>query len=69
VYFESEIFQQILRFIQTEVNHVRLKQVGKNFMLVLEQVSTMEDLEHLLGQMAAYAIPGFSMSPTLSGAL
>jgi transcription-repair coupling factor (superfamily II helicase) len=69
VYFESEIFQQILRFIQTEVNHVRLKQVGKNFMLVLEQVATMQELEQLFGQMAAYVIPGFSPRPAHSDAV
>lgn len=50
-YFESGIFHHILHFIQTEVNQVRLKQVGKNFMLVIEKMNDMEALERLLERM------------------
>jgi transcription-repair coupling factor (superfamily II helicase) len=50
-YFESDIFHHILQFIQTGVNHVRLKQIGKNFMLVMEHMNNMEDLEDLLKRM------------------
>jgi transcription-repair coupling factor (superfamily II helicase) len=50
-YFESDLFQHVLHFIQTEVNNIRLKQVGKNFMLVIEQINNMKDLEGLLFRM------------------
>lgn len=66
-YFESMTFQHILRFIQKEVNNIRLKQVGKNFMLVIDQVSRMEDLEHLMERMlAGLKMPGSKSAPTLS---
>lgn len=61
-YFESAVFQHILSFIQTEVNNIRLKQIGKNFMLVMDHIDTMEDLERLLERMrsswkASSAVP------------
>ncbi|HUX84724.1 MAG TPA: transcription-repair coupling factor [Chitinophagaceae bacterium] len=43
-YYESALFRQILNFIQTGVNHARLKQVGRNFMLVVRNIRTAENL-------------------------
>jgi transcription-repair coupling factor (superfamily II helicase) len=40
-YFESPTFNHILAYIQTRTNTARLKQVGKNFMLVVEKMTNM----------------------------
>lgn len=50
-YFESDIFHHVLQFIQTDVNNVKLKQIGKNFILVIEKMNSMKDLENLLERM------------------
>jgi transcription-repair coupling factor (superfamily II helicase) len=47
-YFESETFNAILDFIQKSVNNARLKQVGKNFMLVVENIKRMSDVHSFL---------------------
>ena len=43
-YFESETFKSILSFIQTQTNKASLKQVGKLFLLIVDDVSTMKDI-------------------------
>jgi transcription-repair coupling factor (superfamily II helicase) len=43
-YFESDTFNHILSYIQTRANNARLKQVGKNFMLVVNSVKNMNDV-------------------------
>jgi transcription-repair coupling factor (superfamily II helicase) len=50
-YFESEIFRQILHFIQTQTNKAKLKQVGKLFMLVIDDIKSMQQLLQILQQM------------------
>jgi transcription-repair coupling factor (superfamily II helicase) len=50
-YYESETFHNILSFIQTETNKARLKQVGKMFLLSMENVSSMEELHQFLNRM------------------
>lgn len=47
-YFESETFNNIMQCIQTQLANARLKQVGKNFMLIIENVNTMSDVEWIL---------------------
>jgi transcription-repair coupling factor (superfamily II helicase) len=47
-YFESALFQSILFHIQTKTNKSHLKQVGKNFLLVTEQVGSMSQLFEFL---------------------
>ncbi|WP_118974097.1 transcription-repair coupling factor [Taibaiella koreensis] len=47
-YFESDTFNRIMQYIQTEVNNARLKQVGKNFMLIVDRIRTMSDVEWFL---------------------
>lgn len=47
-YFESETFNHILSYIQTGTNKARLKQVGKNFMLVVEKMKNMSDVKNFL---------------------
>jgi transcription-repair coupling factor (superfamily II helicase) len=50
-YFESEIFNSILRYVQTGTNKARLKQTGKFFMLVIEPLKTMQDVYDFLKRM------------------
>jgi transcription-repair coupling factor (superfamily II helicase) len=53
-YFESALFNRILSFLQTETNKAKLKQTGRLFMLVAEQIKSMEDLHRFLKQMHDY---------------
>jgi len=47
-YFESLVFQHIMNYIQTQTNKASLKNVGKNFMLIINKVSDLgEVLWHL----------------------
>ncbi len=50
-YFQSEIFTGILSFLQTGTNKGKLKQVGKNGILVVEDVKTMSELHGFLQKM------------------
>lgn len=50
-YFESERFQSILEYIQKGTNKARLKQTGKLFMLVVDDVSTMQNIHRFLQKM------------------
>lgn len=50
-YFESAIFQSILSFIQTQTNKGKLKQTGKSFLLVVDDVKTMVELQQFLERM------------------
>jgi transcription-repair coupling factor (superfamily II helicase) len=43
-YFESAQFNALLGFIQTQTNKARLKQTGRNFMLIVEDMKTMDDV-------------------------
>jgi transcription-repair coupling factor (superfamily II helicase) len=54
-YFESDTFNHILRYIQTQTKNARLKQVGKNFLLVVDKIKTMKDVLAFLGGMAEMA--------------
>jgi transcription-repair coupling factor (superfamily II helicase) len=47
-YFESETFNRILSYLQTETNKARLKQVGKMFMLIVDQAKNMEQVHQFL---------------------
>jgi len=50
-YFRSETFTGILKFIQTQTNKTRLKQVGKNGILIVEKIKSMAELWSFLTQM------------------
>jgi len=54
-YFESETFKLILDFLQQQTNKARLKQAGKNFLLVIEHCRTMADLLAFLRRMSKFA--------------
>jgi transcription-repair coupling factor (superfamily II helicase) len=50
-YFESEIFKNVLGFLQTGTNKAKLKQAGKMFLLIVENVKTMEEMHRFLQRM------------------
>jgi transcription-repair coupling factor (superfamily II helicase) len=43
-YFESAVFKNILDFLQRQTNKARLKQTGKLFLLVLDNIFSMQEL-------------------------
>lgn len=50
-YFESALFQRILQYLQTGTNKARLKQSGKNFLLVVEGMKDMATILEFLKRM------------------
>jgi transcription-repair coupling factor (superfamily II helicase) len=50
-YFESDTFKSILEYIQKYTNKARLKQAGKHFLLVVNDVKSMADLLGFLKRM------------------
>lgn len=40
-YFESALFKNILTYLQTATNKARLKQTGRNFLLIVDEVKSM----------------------------
>lgn len=50
-YFESEVFRNIMQYLQTGTNKARLKQVGKNFLLVVNDVNDMKMMLSFLKRM------------------
>jgi transcription-repair coupling factor (superfamily II helicase) len=59
-YFESQVFNRMLEFIQTALNKARLKQTGKLFLLVIEDVKTMEALLLLLQRIQVAVVENVS---------
>ena len=51
-YFESELFKNVLGYLQTGTNKAKLKQAGKNFLLIVDQVKNMEEMLRFLQLMA-----------------
>ncbi len=50
-YFQSETFNGILLFLQTGTNKGKLKQVGKNGILVVESIKSMSELHAFIDKM------------------
>ncbi len=50
-YFNSETFTKILNFIQTQTNKARLKQVGRNGILIVKDIHTMKAMYEFLKKM------------------
>ncbi|MEI8059322.1 MAG: transcription-repair coupling factor, partial [Ferruginibacter sp.] len=50
-YFQSDIFNGILIFLQKGTNKAKLKQVGKNGILIVQEIKTMNDLLDFLKRM------------------
>ena len=55
-YFESDIFRLILDYLQKHTNKARLKQAGKNFLLVAEDTRSMADVRGFLERMSKFAL-------------
>lgn len=53
-YFESEIFKNILKFVTTQVNYARLKQVGKNGILIIDKMNSMNTIYLFFKSISAY---------------
>ncbi len=50
-YFESDVFKGIMQYVQTETNKARLKQTGKNFLLIVNDVDDMNVMLEFLQRM------------------
>jgi transcription-repair coupling factor (superfamily II helicase) len=50
-YFQSDMFNGILQFLQKSTNKAKLKQVGKNGILVVEEITAMSELHEFLTRM------------------
>lgn len=50
-YFESDVFKNIIAYLQTGTNKARLKQVVKNFLLVVDDVKDMQTMFLFLERM------------------
>ena len=55
-YFESATFNNIIRFLQTETNKAKLKQTGRLFLLVMNDVKSMEEVHSFLADMHSYCL-------------
>jgi transcription-repair coupling factor (superfamily II helicase) len=47
-YFESDLFNHIIQYLQTQTNKGRLKQTGRLFLLVAEPIKSMEEMYKFL---------------------
>ena len=56
-FFQSETFNRILLFLQKGTNKGKLKQVGKNGILVVDDINTMEELYDFLKRMHDFVQP------------
>jgi len=56
-YFESGTFQKIIQFLQTETNKGKLKQTGRLFLLVANDLQNMEAMHRFLAAMHRYCFP------------
>jgi transcription-repair coupling factor (superfamily II helicase) len=57
-YFESATFQKVIQFLQTETNKAKLKQTGKLFMLIGENMKSMVEMHRFLQSMHQYCFSG-----------
>ncbi|MEQ1676172.1 MAG: transcription-repair coupling factor [Chitinophagaceae bacterium] len=56
-YFESGTFQKIIEFLQTATNKGKLKQTGKLFMLIANNMKSMDEMHRFLKAMHTYCFP------------
>jgi transcription-repair coupling factor (superfamily II helicase) len=50
-YFESELFKQVLQYLQVGTHKAKLKQAGKNFLLVITDIPNMTAMHQTLSRM------------------
>lgn len=65
-YFEFELFQQILQYLQTGTHKAKLKQAGKNFLLVVADVKNMQQMHQFLERMHRNVLPTAVTNPSPS---
>ena len=53
-YFTSELFNKMIEFLQKGTNKARLKQTGKNFLLMVDDTKTMNELLAFLNKMKQF---------------
>jgi transcription-repair coupling factor (superfamily II helicase) len=51
-YFESTTFKNLLQFVQQYLNKAQLKQTGKTFLLIIQDIKDMTSLHQLLTRMS-----------------
>ena len=61
-YFESTTFQKIIQFLQTETNKGKLKQTGKLFLLVANNMKGMDEMHQFLKAMHSYCFASMAIS-------
>jgi len=61
-YFASDVFKKLLDYVQTRTNKARLKQTGRNFLLIVDDVMSMGKLFTFLTDMREYKIKGIEES-------
>ena len=61
LYFESGIFQKIIQFLQTATNKAKLKQTGRLFMLIANDMRSMDEMHRFLQDMHVYCFAGNSI--------
>ncbi|UAY53937.1 transcription-repair coupling factor [Arachidicoccus terrestris] len=57
-YFDSELFKNILNYLQTGTNKARLKQAGTNFLLINNTVESVSEMQAFLQKMWDAVKPG-----------
>jgi transcription-repair coupling factor (superfamily II helicase) len=55
-YFESELFNRVIQYLQTGTNKGKLKQTGRLFLLVAEPIKSMEELYRFLSGLHSYCL-------------
>lgn len=60
-YFESETFKKTLQYLQTETNKARLKQTGRLFLLIANDMNSMEEMHDFLKGLHRYCFAGNSI--------
>ncbi len=50
-YFESQLFKKVLAYLQTGTNKARLKQTGRMFLLIVDNVKDMDAMQRFLKHM------------------
>ncbi|OYW79496.1 MAG: hypothetical protein B7Z27_05430 [Sphingobacteriia bacterium 32-37-4] len=62
-YFESELFKEVLAYLQTGTNKGRLKQTGKMFLMVVEPIKGMEEMHLFLQRMQQTVMDKYKKTP------
>ncbi|MCB0777893.1 MAG: transcription-repair coupling factor, partial [Chitinophagaceae bacterium] len=61
-YFESDLFQKIIQFLQTGTNKAKLKQTGRLFLLIVNDVKDMEAVFSFLKKMHEHCFSNSAIS-------